>query len=517
MRLFFVVLLGLLAVVPAAAPVVAAAAAAAAASQVGARRGDLVTRFMNNTNFPAHNLPGGGCDPVVPSNYTTPKACQAACDGAPRCDMWTFVPARSPGNPSHMPWCCQKTCAGGKPTVSGEEGGGSSGDDGFRSRRGGCEPPDTIEGVVSGAKRPADWLPPNCTSQYCFSFQPDWASGGPTTTLPTSNFSVRKLEAVRYRDGRTYAFADIVNFTDFWYPDSYSSEIGVFSSANGLTNWSYHGIVIRRGPTGNWDAGGVASPGVAIADDGTVLVGYAAESNSDGHLGTRGIGLASAPHPLGPFTKHIEPLASPFADGICSQKATGAKGWVACDDVIMETRPGGEIHIYHSLKGGAPPPGPGIRHMMSSDRGKTWGNSTLVLSTTLQPGTYPAETIAGRYFPSILGGRGGMVLITDGGPGFALHAYLSKVPGDMTSFVAAEQVELGATERPAKDWANLQLEFIPGADHSLAVAYSLYTGRKVWSQQHNNTVGGYTHTVFQLTTQPHLTMTDVSVDLKLLQ
>ena len=412
---------------------------------------------------------------------------QAACDGAPRCDMWTFVPARSHGNPSLSPWCCQKTC------------GDSSGEGG---RHGGCELPNALEGVVSGAKHPADWLPPSCTSQYCFGFQPDWGSGGVATTLPTGNFSVRKLAAVRYPDGRTYAYVDIVNFSSYWYPDSYSSEIGVYSSADGRTNWTYHGIVIRRGAAGGWDAGGVASPGAAV-DDGTVLVGYAAESNSDGHFGTRGIGLASAPHPLGPFTKHEQPLASPFQDGVCSQTAHGAKGWVACDDVVMETRPGGEVHVYHSVKGGAPPPGPGIRHRMSTDRGETWGNSTLVLSRTLQPGTYPAETIAGRYFPHILGGRGGMVLITDGGPGFALHAYLSKTPGDMSSFVAAAQAELGATERPAAGWANIQLEFIPGPNRSLAVAYSLYTDRKVWSQQHNTTARGYTHTVFQLTTQPH--------------
>ena len=78
----------------------------------------VVGRLMNNTNWPADNLPGGGCDPVTPSDYTTPLACQAACDRNPRCDMWTFVPARSHGNPSGSPWCCQKTC--GKPAL-GEE------------------------------------------------------------------------------------------------------------------------------------------------------------------------------------------------------------------------------------------------------------------------------------------------------------------------------------------------------------------------------------------------------------
>jgi hypothetical protein len=76
---------------------------------------------------------------------------------------------------------------------------------------------------------------------------------------------------------------------------------------------------------------------------------------------------------------------------------------------------------------------------MSTDAGKTWGESTLVLSTTLQPGHEPAETIAGKYFPSLRNGTGGMVLLTDGGPGFQLHAYLSKSAGDMTTFVPATQ------------------------------------------------------------------------------
>ena len=93
-----------------------------------------------------------------------------------------------------------------------------------------------------------------------------------------------------------------------------------------------------------------------------------------------------------------------------------------------------------------------------------------------------------------------------------LHAYLSKTPGDMTEFVAADQAELDTTERPAKDWANIQMEFIPGPNDSLAVAYSLYTDRKVWSQVHNTTMQGYTHRVFRLATQPHSGRTPSKAD-----
>ena len=58
---------------------------------------------------------------------------------------------------------------------------------------------------------------------------------------------------------------------------------------------------------------------------------------------------------------------------------------------------------------------------VSADNGKTWSQSTLVLSTTLQPGTNPAESIAGKWFPQMCGGKGGMVLICDGGPGDSLY------------------------------------------------------------------------------------------------
>lgn len=156
-----------------------------------------------------------------------------------------------------------------------------------------------------------------------------------------------------------------------------SSEVGVFSSPNGKTQWKYHGIVVPRGQPGGWDAGGVASPGAAVSAEGTVLVGYAAESQTNGGT-ARAIGFASANHPLGPFTKHdATPVASLAGKGSsptwCVNKRTtdsttclnaecasyaqpghncsDPRGCGSmCDDVIMQSRPGGEIHIYYSTK-----------------------------------------------------------------------------------------------------------------------------------------------------------------------
>ena len=62
-------------------------------------------------------------------------------------------------------------------------------------------------------------------------------------------------------------------------------------------------------------------------------------------------------------------------------------------------------------------------------------------------GTSPAESIAGKYFPSLNGGR--MVLITDGGnQGPQLHAYISKTPGDMTNFVPQSGTGVGGSMHP---------------------------------------------------------------------
>jgi hypothetical protein len=59
--------------------------------------------------------------------------------------------------------------------------------------------------------------------------------------------------------------------------------------------------------------------------------------------------------------------------------------------------------VYHSVKGSSIANNNGIRHRVSTDGGKTWGTSELVLTTGLQPGTDPAESIAGKYFPNLLG------------------------------------------------------------------------------------------------------------------
>lgn len=55
----------------------------------------------------------------------------------------------------------------------------------------------------------------------------------------------------------------------------------------------------------------------------------------------RGIGIARAKHPLGPFVKSAAPVASP--SGLC-----GGSG--RCDDVVMQATDDDMLHLCHSVK-----------------------------------------------------------------------------------------------------------------------------------------------------------------------
>ena len=104
--------------------------------------------------------------------------------------------------------------------------------------------------------------------------------------------------------------------------------------------------------------------------------------------------------------------------------------------------------------------------------------STNASLTPTPSGGIPVETIAGRYFPEVNDGSGGMVLITDGGPGWCLHAYVSMAQ-DMEHFVAAKQPCL-STHPPAGgapgDWAQIQIAFVPSPNGSItSVGYALWT------------------------------------------
>lgn len=136
----------------------------------------------------------------------------------------------------------------------------------------------------------------------------------PPVLAPTLEFAARALDVIVWPgDNRTYVYADIVGYDNPNCPASFGSDIGAYSSADGISDWTYHGIVVHKNSS-SADAGGVATPSALAREDGTVFVYFAAEACSDVACGDgdgpRGIGQASASHPLGPFERDLPPVAA---------------------------------------------------------------------------------------------------------------------------------------------------------------------------------------------------------------
>ena len=112
---------------------------------------------------------------------TDPTTCAKACCSDDGCSTWQFGTAT--GGASHGCW------------------------------RGDGVPIRKDSTWIGGSRPPAPTpAPPPTPPPPPFHFTVDWSSGGANTTFPTSNFSVRKMEAIYYPpDGRIYAYADIVN------------------------------------------------------------------------------------------------------------------------------------------------------------------------------------------------------------------------------------------------------------------------------------------------------------------
>merc|ERR1712187_465178 len=97
-----------------------------------------------------------------------------------------------------------------------------------------------------------------------------------------------------------------------------------------------------------------------------------------------------------------------------------------------------------------------------------------------------------------------MVLITDGGPGGTLHAYISQTAGSMVDFVPAAEASLDAHMHPpggtaaAGKWANLQIAFFPDMDGKVrSVGYTIWGSNPIKSRR--APAYGMTTTVYALT------------------
>lgn len=123
---------------------------------------------------------------------------------------------------------------------------------------------------------------------------------GPNPLLkpgPEGSWDDGMLEAsdAFFDDGITYFYYHAVG-------DGQGYRLGVATAAHPLGPFRKHGDspILDSGPAGAWDSGHVACAMVVKESDERYLMWYSGEAG-DAHWS---IGLATAPHPLGPWTKH---------------------------------------------------------------------------------------------------------------------------------------------------------------------------------------------------------------------
>lgn len=167
----------------------------------------------------------------------------------------------------------------------------------------------------------------------------DWSAGG--VVGPTDEFAVRAFDVVYWQpENKWYLYCDLVLYSNPKCPASFGSEIGVFSADTIDSPWTYHGIAVRKNHS-HADEGGLATP-TAIVRDGKIFVYFAYEGLPVG-AGLRGIGGATATHPLGPFIRTPPVAVAPAG----WHRPAGPGGILDDPEVIFW---GGRFHLFHSRK-----------------------------------------------------------------------------------------------------------------------------------------------------------------------
>ena len=161
-----------------------------------------------------------------------------------------------------------------------------------------------------------------------------------TSHSPVGEASIREHAIVWYpRQRRYYLIADVVPLSSPHHPNTYNTEIHLWSSSD-LQRWTYHGVAIRKGQPGqSYDGYGVATPAGAVFRNGRIYVPFSARRTAS--FGGRSIGLAwSADEPERlPWTKTAAPISDLEGND---------------DDCAVLVVPGDErVHLYH--RNGGPP------------------------------------------------------------------------------------------------------------------------------------------------------------------
>ncbi len=201
-----------------------------------------------------------------------------------------------------------------------------------------------------------------------------------TETSPLGEASIREHSIVWHPVQRKYYLvADVVLLDSPHHPNSYDTELHLWSSS-GLTLWTYHGVAIEKGQPGeSYDGYGVASPAGMVFSRGRLYVPFSARRTS--RFEERGIGIAVSgtdPEEL-PWTKTTTPVSDlPGED----------------DDPALLVLPDDDsMHLYHRRTG---PGGYQVVHTSSKTPliPDSWPAAQVV---TPRPQNVRAQELTGVY------------------------------------------------------------------------------------------------------------------------
>ena len=197
--------------------------------------------------------------------------------------------------------------------------------------------------------------------------------------LPVNNFCVRKASAIYFKN-RYWIYADVVHWENPFWPDTYGTDIHLFSSKDARL-WKWHGKLVEKGKKGEWNYGGVGTPGAVVCKE-KVFIFFKGDEKPNGER--RYIGMAVSKNPAGPFKKIPDPLFT-------------SEGHLD-DPSPIEIN--GKIYLYfreaiHKFS----PPKYEILLTVSSDEGKKWSKPERILSA--EKDVYAYETAEAKKIKDV--------------------------------------------------------------------------------------------------------------------
>lgn len=249
----------------------------------------------------------------------------------------------------------------------------------------------------------------------------------PCVTYP-EGASIRE-HAVAWHPGRQrfYLVADVVPLDNPHHPNTYDTELHLWSSRD-LTDWHHHGVAVAKGiPEQDYDGYGVASPAGMVFTEGRLWVPFSARRTSA--FAQRSIGLTcsgSDPEIL-PWIKSPLPISD----------VSGSED----DDPALVVLPGDRrLHLYHRCTAG----GYHIRHTATATPHLPWPPA--------EPVTHPPDGVRAQELTGAIAVAGKVHLfVIEQGPGIAGIAIAHVASEDPNGpFLPANPTSRHLASQPAK-------------------------------------------------------------------